>query len=120
MSDGEKKIATLLRDLCNPIYIDDIDIILIDNAEQHIYKDRHYMLYDQLLEKFPTKQILMTTHSAVLVGFKTKDRLVSGYIPKNYLYNIDKYQELSWRRVNANNKRKAADNTRKDKADSKG
>ena len=108
MSDGEKKIATLLRDLCNPIYIDDIDIILIDNAEQHIYKDRHYMLYDQLLEKFPTKQILMTTHSAVLVGFKTKDRKIKGYIPKKYLYNIDKYQDNSWRKINARSKRTTA------------
>lgn len=95
MSEGEKKIATLLRDLCNPLYIHDLDIILIDDAEKNIYKDRHYILYDELLKNFPNKQFLITTHSAILVGFQCGNEYIKGYIPDKYLYDIERCQNRS-------------------------
>ena len=76
-----------------------MNIILVDNGDQHIYKDRHYLLYDQLIEKFPDKQILMTTHSAVLVGFKVGETHTAGYVPEKYLYDVDKYQYDSWDKI---------------------
>jgi len=92
MSEGEKKIATLLRDLCNPLYIHDLDIVLIDDLERNIYKDRHTLLYDELLNNFPEKQFLITTHSAILVGFNYGDKRFAGYIPQKYLYDVEKYK----------------------------
>lgn len=95
MSEGEKKIATLLRDLCNPLYINDLDIILVDDTERNIYKDRHTLLYDELLKNFPDKQFLITTHSPVLVGFQCGNEYIKGYIPDKYLYDIEKCQNRS-------------------------
>lgn len=67
MSAGEKKIATLLSFLCDPLYIDLLDIIVIDNVELHIYFKRHGIFIDKLLEMFPEKQFIVTTHSGVLI-----------------------------------------------------
>lgn len=67
MSDGERKIATLLRSLCDPNLVDNRNIILIDNIEMHIYWERHARLIDKLVEIFPDKQIICTTHSGTLL-----------------------------------------------------
>ncbi len=68
MSDGERKIATLLRNLCDPSVMSRGDIILVDNIEMHIYWKRHANLVDKLLECFPEKQFIVTTHSGVLIN----------------------------------------------------
>ena len=70
MSAGERKIATLLRNLCNPLYMSYLDILLVDNFCMHIYKDRHAQMVNKLLDIFPEKQFFITTHSPVLVGMK--------------------------------------------------
>ena len=67
MSDGERKIATLLSSLCDPTYIQNIDIVSIDNIEQHIYFRRHAAMIDKLLSTFPGKQFICTTHSGTLI-----------------------------------------------------
>lgn len=98
MSDGEKKIATLLRDLCNPTRMDMNDIILIDNIEMHIYKDRHAKLITKILEIFPTKQFLVTTHSPILVGMKDESLglVIPAFMPESSLYDIEKYKEKEY------------------------
>jgi predicted ATPase len=90
MSDGEKKIATMLRTLCNPTEIDEPDIVLIDNIEMHIYFKRHPKLVEKLLECFPNKQFLVTTHSAVLIQYvmeRNADRN-----EQNWLFDIEQYK----------------------------
>jgi len=86
MSDGEKKIATLLRDLCNPLYIDDIDAVLVDNFELHIYWKRHAIFVDQILESFPDKQFFITTHSGILIQH------IENRYSETWLYDISKYK----------------------------
>jgi AAA15 family ATPase/GTPase len=67
MSAGEKKIATFLSMLCDPLWLDTTDIIMVDNIDMHIYFERHAMFVDQLLEKFPEKQFIITTHSGTMI-----------------------------------------------------
>lgn len=81
MSDGERKIATLLRELCDPTYIKNIDIIIIDNVEMHIYFKRHIDLINKLISTFPEKQFIVTTHSGIIVE----------NMPKKYLYDLEDY-----------------------------
>lgn len=68
MSDGERKIATLLRQLCDPTIIHQSDIILIDNIEMHVYFERHTRMIDKLLESFPDKQFIVTSHSGIMIN----------------------------------------------------
>jgi hypothetical protein len=68
MSAGEKKIATLVSDLCQPINTVRRDIILIDNVEMHVYFKRHTKMIDKLMEIFPEKQIITSTHSSIVIG----------------------------------------------------
>jgi predicted ATPase len=68
MSDGEKKIATLLRQICNPDNTAGRDIILIDNIEMHVYYKRHRVMLEKLLEMFAGKQIVATTHSPEMIN----------------------------------------------------
>jgi len=67
MSAGEKKIATLLRSLCDPSLIDRSDIILIDNLELHVYFKRHKKMIDIFLKNFPDKQFIVTSHSGIMI-----------------------------------------------------
>lgn len=68
MSDGERKIATLLRQLCDPTIVHQADIILIDNIEMHVYFERHARMIDKLLSSFPDKQFIVTSHSGVMIN----------------------------------------------------
>lgn len=63
MSDGEKKISTLLRNLCYRIPSSGRNIALIDNVEMHVYFRRHPRLVKALTSQFPETQFLCTTHS---------------------------------------------------------
>lgn len=67
MSAGEKKIATLLRSLCDPTVIDKSDIVLVDNIEMHVYFKRHKRMIDKILEVFPSKQFIVTSHSGIMI-----------------------------------------------------
>jgi len=82
MSDGEKKIATLIRSLCDPTYMEEYDIVLIDNIAMHIYWKRHELLIKKLLSTFPEKQFILTTHSGIL----------SKKTPTDNLYDVGKYK----------------------------
>jgi intein/homing endonuclease len=73
MSAGEKKIATMLRQLCNVNNTGDRWIILIDNIEMHCYYKRHAKMLDALLEAFPDKQIIATTHSQQMIEHVGED-----------------------------------------------
>jgi predicted ATP-binding protein involved in virulence len=84
MSAGERKIATLLSCVCNPLLIDGREIIGIDNVELHIYWERHPLLVDCLLSQFPEKQFLCTTHSGTLINY------VKCKLGEQSLYDIDK------------------------------
>lgn len=68
MSAGERKIATLISDLCQPINTNGLDILMVDNVEMHVYWKRHTRMVDKLRACFPDKQILTTTHSAVVIA----------------------------------------------------
>jgi AAA15 family ATPase/GTPase len=85
MSAGEKKIATLLRHLCNPEYIDNLDIIIIDNLEMHVYFKRHKSMIDKLLEHFPNKQFICSSHSETMIDHIREIR------GKRSLYDIEDY-----------------------------
>jgi len=67
MSDGERKIATLLRNLCDPSVMDRSDVIMVDNVEMHIYFKRHAKMMDKLISCFPEKQFIVTSHSGILI-----------------------------------------------------
>jgi AAA15 family ATPase/GTPase len=67
MSAGEKKIATLLRNLCDPTVIDRSDIVLVDNIELHVYFKRHKKMIDSILDSFPNKQFIVTSHSGIMI-----------------------------------------------------
>ena len=86
MSDGERKIATLLRSLCDPAQMDRSDIVLIDNLEMHVFVARHAKMVKKLLEVFPTKQFIVTSHSAVLVGANDPDLniFIPSFVGKTY------------------------------------
>jgi len=90
MSGGEKKIATLLRHLCNPLYINSFDMITIDNIEKEVYMSRHAPMVDKLLEIFSDKQFFIATHSPILVGMSDIVRGIEipPYLDKNALYPI--------------------------------
>lgn len=83
MSDGERKIATLLSYLYDPCYIDDRDILIVDNIEMHIYFKRHAPMYDKFLSSFPDKQLICTTHSQTLIN-----HVGNVYGPK-HLYDLE-------------------------------
>lgn len=67
MSDGEKKIATLLRHICTEAVHNDSKIILIDNVEMHIYFKRHSLLARALCSEFPDKHFITTSHSKAFI-----------------------------------------------------
>lgn len=68
MSAGEKKIATLLRYITDPNYIDHLDIVLVDNVEMHVYFKRHADMMNKIIEHYlPDKQFIVTTHSYALI-----------------------------------------------------
>jgi predicted ATPase len=96
MSDGERKIATVLRNLCDPVVIDRSDIILIDNTEMHVYMERHAPMIAKILSCFPTKQFIITTHSPILVGMNSPAMgiVVPSFIGDRYgqdcLFNVPK------------------------------
>ena len=69
MSDGEKKIATLLRALCDKLHFTKPRICLIDNIEMHIYFKRHPLLVEKLISVFPDTQFIVTSHSQTLIDY---------------------------------------------------
>lgn len=83
MSDGERKIATLLSYLFDPCYIDGRDIVLIDNVDQHVYFRRHAAMIDKMLDFFPQKQFIITSHSGTLISH------VASKYGKQYLYDLE-------------------------------
>jgi AAA15 family ATPase/GTPase len=67
MSDGEKKIATLLRHICTETVHNESKIILIDNVEMHIYFKRHPLLARALCQEFPDRHFITTSHSKAFI-----------------------------------------------------
>jgi len=67
MSDGERKIATLLRHICTEAIHNPSKIILIDNVEMHIYFKRHPLLAMTLCSEFPGYQFITTSHSKAFI-----------------------------------------------------
>lgn len=77
MSDGEKKIATMLRMLFNDCYKENNRILLIDNIVMHIYFKRHMKLINKFNEYFSDHQIIATTHSPVIINEFDKKNLLN-------------------------------------------
>ena len=67
MSAGERKIATLLSMILNPVTRALYDIYLIDNITMHVYYTRHVDMLKKIQEHLPEKQIFATTHSGELI-----------------------------------------------------
>lgn len=68
MSEGERKIATLIKQMVTPSQYNNFDIFMIDDIDRHVYVRRHAKMVDKIREHFANKQIIATTHSAVLIG----------------------------------------------------
>jgi AAA15 family ATPase/GTPase len=68
MSAGEKKIATVIRQLCDPDNLLNKEIVLIDNLDLHVYYKRHVKMLDKIMEYLGDRQLIATTHSAVLIA----------------------------------------------------
>jgi predicted ATPase len=94
MSDGERKIAQLIDALCNPIWTDNIDIILIDSIDKEVYFERHARMIDKIIDVFPNKQFIIATHSPILVGLDDKELNIHipAYLYYECLYNVEEYQ----------------------------
>ena len=73
MSAGEKKIATLISYLCDPLYMENIDIITVDNYSMHVFYTRHSFMVDKFIECFPNKQFIVTTHSETVIEHVRKN-----------------------------------------------
>jgi hypothetical protein len=82
MSAGEKKIATVVSDLCQPINTAGRDIVLVDNVEMHVYWKRHARMIDKLRETFPEKQIVATTHSSLVIN----------HVPPEFHFDLEFYR----------------------------
>jgi len=83
-SDGEKKIATLLREMfrfCYNNQSDNYNILLIDNIDQHIYFKRHMKMLKKIEQYFPNTQVIFSTHSQVIIS----------EIDPKYLLDLEKY-----------------------------
>lgn len=87
MSDGEKKICALLKSLCEPSYIFNTDIILVDNIEMHIYFKRHAKMFDALMQIFPAYQFIATTHSGTLINH------VKDNYDGRFLFDLEVYKK---------------------------
>jgi predicted ATPase len=66
-SAGEKKIMKSLSQIVSLEKERQPDIVLIDNMEMHIHTSRHLTVADEVRKLFAGKQIIATTHSAVLI-----------------------------------------------------
>lgn len=84
ISAGEKKIATMVRMLCNPDNTDDRNIILIDNIEMHVYFKRHAKMLKKIREFFPDKQIIASTHSKSMIDYGEKANFVQNFDLEEY------------------------------------
>ena len=82
MSAGERKIATLVSDLCQPMNTGGRDIILVDNVEMHVYFKRHTRMVDKLRSCFPGKQIITTSHSSVVIE----------HVEPEFHYDLEQYR----------------------------
>jgi predicted ATPase len=85
MSAGERKIATMLRQMCSPLHKDVNDIYLIDNLELHAHMLRHTVMVDKVKEYFSDKQIIATSHSPILVGLPG---VIKPYMKKEELHDV--------------------------------
>jgi AAA15 family ATPase/GTPase len=91
MSGGERKLTQLCDALCNSIWIDNIDIIIIDSFDKEIYFSRHAKMINTMLDTFPNKQFIIATHSPVLVGMNDEELKIDipAYLPYECLYNVE-------------------------------
>jgi predicted ATP-binding protein involved in virulence len=85
MSDGERKIATLLRTICNESVMNPSKICLIDNAEMHIYFKRHPGLVRRLISIFPDMQFITTSHSSTFI------QAAKSQVGENSLFDLEKF-----------------------------
>lgn len=83
MSAGEKKIATLVRQLCDPDALVGKGIVLIDNLDLHVYFERHPIMIDKLIKYF-NRQFIITCHSYTMI------KHVQEKFSNECLYNIQK------------------------------
>lgn len=86
MSGGERKIATLMAQICDEKTIDKLSIIAIDSFEKEIYFTRQGKTVDKLISEFPDKQFFIVTHSETLI------RHVENTYGKECLYDIGEYR----------------------------
>jgi AAA15 family ATPase/GTPase len=88
MSDGERKIATLLASLFNPTYMENTNVILVDNIEMHVYWKRHDKMIDEILRLFPDHQIFATTHSGTMI------KHVESKYGKSHLFDLQELKAI--------------------------
>jgi len=87
MSAGEKKIATLIRQLCDPDALANRDIVLIDNLDLHVYFQRHSIMIDKLVKYFK-RQFIISCHSYTMI------KHVEEKYGKQCLYDVQKIKEV--------------------------
>lgn len=85
-SGGEKKIATMLSQICDPNYITNASAVIIDSFEKEIYFKRQSRTVDKLVEDFSDKQFFIVTHSETLI------KHVKQKYGEECLYDIEQYK----------------------------
>lgn len=97
-SDGEKKVIKHFTHLFNKPDNEIPSIVLIDNIEMHISRDRQLPLLEALEGCFPETQIIFTTHGDSIICHYDASRLTNLYY-KDLDQNVEPWRKEAMRIV---------------------
>lgn len=97
MSAGQKKICSLLKSLCDIQRINNVDMILVDNIQMHIYYERHPKLFENLKLLYGQHQFILTTHSGTLIQYIQKK------YAGQYIYDLWECKEKQFKAFDVKN-----------------
>jgi len=95
-SDGEKKVLKHFTTIFNKPDNEIPSIILIDNIELHIARDRQLPLLRALENCFPNSQIIFTTHGDSIICHYDASRLTNLYY-KDHDQNVEPWRKEAMR-----------------------
>jgi energy-coupling factor transporter ATP-binding protein EcfA2 len=79
-SAGEKKLAKSLSQMLNLPPDRQPRIVLVDNMEMHVHRNRHLKMFAEIRELFAGKQVIATTHS---------ESVIREYQPREHIIDLD-------------------------------
>lgn len=80
-SAGEKKLAKSLSQPINMPVERQPHIVMVDNMEMHVHKNRHLRMFAEVQELFSGMQVVATTHS---------ETVIREYQPREHIYDLDR------------------------------